>query len=130
MSARNVRGSTPAAAGMAVLTLPGTAITTSRLGFGCAELYREPSSAQRRRLLDSAHHAGIRHFDVAPMYGLGVAERELGAFASQRRDQVVIATKFGISPSPAARAIGRVQGPARRLLVAAPGLRSRARSSA
>ncbi|MDQ6607577.1 MAG: aldo/keto reductase, partial [Actinomycetota bacterium] len=130
MSARNVRGSTPAAADTAVVALPGTGITTSRLGFGCAELYREPSGAQRRRLLDRARHAGISHFDVAPMYGLGIAERELGAFASRRRDQVVIATKFGISPSLAARAIGRVQGPARRLLAASQGLRSRARSSA
>ncbi len=64
------------------------------------------------------------------MYGLGLAERELGRFARARRDQVVIATKFGIAPTRAARAIGRVQGPARRLLAASPGLSSRARSTA
>ncbi len=111
-------------------TLAGTGISTTPLGLGCATIYREPTAKRRRRLLDAAFDAGIRHFDVAPMYGLGIAERELGRFAQGRRDQVVIATKFGIAPTRAARAIGRVQGPARRLLAASPGLSSRARSTA
>jgi D-threo-aldose 1-dehydrogenase len=115
---------------MAPRTLAGTGISTTPLGLGCATIYREPSAKRRRHLLDAAFDVGIRHFDVAPMYGLGIAERELGRFARGRRDQVVIATKFGIAPSRAARAIGRVQGPARRLLAASPGLSSRARSTA
>ena len=115
---------------MRTITIPGTALTTSELGFGCADLYREPSAGRRRRLLDAAYAAGIRHFDAAPMYGLGLAERELGRFARGRRDDVVIATKFGIAPTRACLALGRVQGPARRVLAAVPALRSRARSSA
>ena len=115
---------------MAPRTLAGTGISTTPLGLGCATIYREPSAKRRRRLLDVAFEAGIRHFDVAPMYGLGLAEIELGRFARARRDQVVIATKFGIAPTRVARAIGRVQGPARRLLAASPGLSSRARSTA
>ncbi len=115
---------------MPTITIPGTDVDTSPLGFGCAGLFREPTARQRRRLLDVAHYAGIHHFDVAPMYGLGLAERELGRFARGRRDRVVIATKFGIDPTTACLAIGRVQGPARRLLAAAPALRRRTRSSA
>jgi len=56
------------------LTLPGTALETTHLELGCAELFRLPSSDQRRRALDRAFEAGIRHFDVAPMYGLGAPE--------------------------------------------------------
>jgi D-threo-aldose 1-dehydrogenase len=119
-----------AAASPVPVTLPGTGILTSRLGLGCAELYNEPRAARRRRLLEEAFDAGIRHFDVAPMYGLGIGERELGRLARSRREQIVIATKFGIVPTPTARAIGRVQGPIRRVLAASPQLRSRARSSA
>jgi D-threo-aldose 1-dehydrogenase len=109
------------------LRLGGTGIETSELGFGCADLVREPSRHGRRRLLDTALDAGICHFDVAPMYTLGLAEAELGRFAQGRRDRVVIATKFGIEPTPAARMLGFAQAPVQRLLGAAPGVRERAR---
>ena len=109
------------------LLLGGTGIQTSELGFGCAELLREPSSRGRRRLLDAALDAGICHFDVAPMYTLGLAEGELGRWALGRRDRVVIATKFGIEPTPAARLLAVAQAPVQRLLAAFPGLRERAR---
>lgn len=112
------------------VTLPGTSLATTAAGLGCADLYRAPSAAQRRRLLDAAYAAGVRHFDVAPMYGLGIAERELGRFARGRRDDLVIATKFGIAPTAAAAAIARVQAPVRRVLEAVPALRRRARASA
>ena len=77
--------------------------------------------------MDAALDAGICHFDVAPMYTLGLAEGELGRFALGRRDGVVIATKFGIEPTPAARLLGVAQAPVQRLLAAFPGLRERAR---
>lgn len=103
---------------------------TTALGLGCAELYREPSASRRRRLLEAALAAGIRHFDVAPMYGLGVAEAELGRFAHRRRDQIVVATKFGICPSPSAYGLARVQRPVRELFSVFPALRRQARASA
>lgn len=84
---------------------------------------REPASGKRQRLLDEAFDQGIRHFDVARMYGLGAAERELGRFAHRRRDQIVIATKFGIEPAPASSRLAPLQGPARRLLARYPALR-------
>ena len=100
------------------------------LGFGCAELYRLPSARVRRRVLDAAFDVGITHFDVAPIYGLGAGEREVGEFTRPRRDHVVIATKFGISVTRTARFLGLVQGPARRVLEAWPRLRAQARTRA
>jgi D-threo-aldose 1-dehydrogenase len=112
------------------ITLPGTDLSTTALGFGCAGIFAEPSARGRRRLLDAAYAAGVRHFDVAPMYGLGRAESELGRFATGRADPVVVATKFGIDPTPVGRALGRVQGPVRRVLAAMPSLRATARANA
>jgi D-threo-aldose 1-dehydrogenase len=102
----------------------------SALGFGCAELFRLPSARARRGVLDAAFDVGVTHFDVAPMYGLGAAEHEVGRFARLRRDRIVLATKFGIGVTRSGRVLGRVQGPLRRVLEARPGLKARARSGA
>jgi aryl-alcohol dehydrogenase-like predicted oxidoreductase len=73
-------------------------------------------------LLGEAHVKGLTHFDVARMYGLGMAESELGRFARGRREQVTIATKFGIEPgSPR---LARLQAPARAALARLPALRA------
>jgi D-threo-aldose 1-dehydrogenase len=101
-----------------------TDVTSTRVGFGCAGLMREPSASRRQRLLNEAFDEGITHFDVARMYGLGAAEREVGRFAKGRRDRVVIATKFGIAPASAPRQLARLQGPARWLLSRQPALRT------
>ena len=98
-------------------------ITSTRIGFGCAGLMREPSARKRQGLLAGAFDQGIRHFDVARMYGLGAAEGELGRFARNRRDSIVIATKFGIEPASVPRRLARLQGPARWLLARYPALR-------
>jgi D-threo-aldose 1-dehydrogenase len=116
--------------GVPAVTLRGTRLVTSALGVGCAGLYGEPSATHRMQILDAARSSGIRHFDVAPMYGLGLAERELGRFARKHREQIVIATKFGIAPTAAAQAIAPVQTPFRLLMSAFPALRRRARANA
>jgi D-threo-aldose 1-dehydrogenase len=82
------------------------------------------------RILDAARASGIRHFDTAPMYGLGLAEREIGKFARGRRGEIVIATKLGFAPTPAARGIAPLQAPIRRVFSAFPSLRSGAKASA
>lgn len=105
-------------------------VDTSALGFGCAGLFREPSRNKRLRLLETAYELGISHFDVAPMYGLGIAEQELGRVVRGRRDSVVIATKFGIEPTLVARRLARVQAPIRKLLRAIPTLRQQMMSRA
>jgi D-threo-aldose 1-dehydrogenase len=105
-------------------------VDTTALGFGCANLFRLPGAAQRADLLEAVYEAGVRHFDVAPMYGLGLAERELGRFVRKRRHSVTIATKFGIRATEVANGLAHIQGPVRRVFEAAPMLRQRARSSA
>ena len=65
--------------------LPRTGVVTSAVGFGCAGLFRIPQRSRRREVLEAAYDVGIRHFDVAPMYGLGLAEAELGSFLKRRR---------------------------------------------
>jgi D-threo-aldose 1-dehydrogenase len=98
-------------------------VTSTRIGFGCAGLMREPSARKRQSLLAEAFDQGITHFDVARMYGLGAAEGELGRYARGRRDSVVIATKFGIEPALAPGRLAGLQGPARWLLARYPALR-------
>lgn len=91
------------------LDLGTTGIRTTRLGFGCSRLMRIVSAKGRQEVLHAAFDAGIRHFDVARMYGLGATEGELGRFLKRKRDQVIIATKFGITPNSAGRVLARVQ---------------------
>jgi D-threo-aldose 1-dehydrogenase len=113
-----------------IVRLGTTGIETTALGFGSANLFRLPSAAQRAQVLRAAYDAGVRHFDTAPMYGLGLAESEIGRFARGRRDTITIATKFGIAPTRLARCLGHVQRPARRILEARPALRNRAQEKA
>jgi predicted dehydrogenase/diketogulonate reductase-like aldo/keto reductase len=98
-------------------------VELTRIGFGCASLMRTPSARQRQTLLAAAYDAGIRHFDVARLYGLGQAEGELGRFARGRRDKLTIATKFGIEPASGLGPLAKVQAPIRALLNRFPALR-------
>jgi aryl-alcohol dehydrogenase-like predicted oxidoreductase len=70
-----------------------------RVGFGCVALATMGTPRAARRLLDAAFDGGIRHFDTAPLYGQGYSERLLGEFLRGKRDQVSVATKFGLPPS-------------------------------
>jgi D-threo-aldose 1-dehydrogenase len=101
---------------------------THRLGFGCANLYELPARRDRRALLETAYDLGIRHFDVAPMYGLGLAEPELADFLS-RHDDAIVATKFGIRLTALGRVAGSVQRPIRLLLQASTATQSRVKVS-
>jgi D-threo-aldose 1-dehydrogenase len=100
--------------------LAGTGIVTSAVGFGCAGLFRLPQRGTRRSVLDAAFDAGIRHFDVAPMYGLGLAEAELASFLRRRRADVTVTTKFGIDPTLLARGFALFQEPVRAFLAKRP----------
>ncbi|WP_347754878.1 aldo/keto reductase [Agrococcus sp. ProA11] len=69
------------------------------LAFGAAtvgNLYRELTDEQALATLQTAWDAGIRHFDTAPHYGLGLSERRLGAFLQTKpRDEYVLSSKVG-----------------------------------
>lgn len=80
--------------------LPGGRIDLPPLGFGCAYLIGGFNARAARRLVDGVFAGGVRHFDVAPGYGAGMAEDVLGAALRGRRDEVSIATKVGL-PRPA-----------------------------
>ena len=111
-----------------------TGVATTVMGIGCATLFHLSRPSDRRRIIDVAFSHGLTHFDVAPMYGLGLAERELGSFLQGRREQVTVATKFGIDPTLLGRTAGRLQRPMRaalrRLPRAGRGLKSSGRGVA
>lgn len=76
-----------------------TRIAVSTLGFGCAplgDLYARIGETQARTTISAALAAGINLFDVAPLYGHGLAEQRLGAvLREQKRDAFVLSTKVG-----------------------------------
>ena len=106
--------------------IPNSELFTSPLGVGLATLMREPSSKQQQRLLHEAYDAGFRHFDVAPSYGLGEAERALGRFLRLHGRDVTVATKVGITARGLPGFNRLLQRPARALLRRFPRLRGRA----
>lgn len=105
-----------------------TSTPSHTLGFGCATLYGLPGRRERRAVLECAYDLGIRHFDVAPIYGLGYAEAELADFTHAHKD-IRIVTKFGIKPTAVGRFAGFVQPPIRRVLQASAGVRSKVKQS-
>jgi D-threo-aldose 1-dehydrogenase len=76
------------------------------LGFGTAglgNLYRALDEDTARITLDAAWAAGIRYFDTAPLYGLGLAETRLNPFLRGKpRESYVLSTKIGrlLQPCP------------------------------
>ncbi|GAA3454922.1 aldo/keto reductase [Dactylosporangium matsuzakiense] len=78
------------------------------LGFGAApggNLFRAIDDDTFAAAVDSAWNAGVRYFDTAPHYGLGLSERRLGAALRGRpRDSYLVSTKVGrlLVPAPGA----------------------------
>src|SRR3954463_12406334 len=83
-----------------------TGLRFSELCFGAAPIgnaFGAVSEADAHAAVDAAWEAGVRYFDTAPHYGLGLSERRLGrALASRSRDEYAISTKVGrlIVPNP------------------------------
>lgn len=69
------------------------------LGLGAANagnLYTAMSDEDAHTLFEAAWAGGIRHFDTAPHYGLGLSEERLGAFLQTKpRDEFHLSTKVG-----------------------------------
>jgi D-threo-aldose 1-dehydrogenase len=83
--------------------LGGSGVRTSALGLGTAGFGARLTERARRRLLDAAFAAGIRHLDSAPLYGDGTAEASVGRFLRGKRDDVTVAAKVGLLPPPGGR---------------------------
>ncbi|KKX98488.1 MULTISPECIES: aldo/keto reductase [Microbacterium] len=81
-------------------------LTVPTLGYGAANvgnLFRELSDDDAWAVLDAAWESGIRFYDTAPHYGLGLSERRLGTFLQTKpRDEYVLSTKVGrlLRPNP------------------------------
>jgi aryl-alcohol dehydrogenase-like predicted oxidoreductase len=77
-------------------TLGDSGLLVSVAGLGCNNFGRRLDADATRAVVDAAIEAGITLFDTADMYGgSGRSEEILGEVLAGRRDQVVLATKFG-----------------------------------
>src|SRR5262249_57082508 len=89
-------------------------VSVTELSFGGAAiggLYTEVSEEDARAAVDAAWEGGIRTFDTAPHYGLGLSERRLGeALRHRPRDEYVISTKVGRLLEPAVSGTGSTGG--------------------
>ncbi|MFG2629087.1 aldo/keto reductase [Streptomyces sp. NPDC048473] len=87
--------------------LGSSAVEVTELSFGAAaigNLFSAVDPAQAAAAVDAAWDEGIRYFDTAPHYGLGLSERRLGeALRARPRDSYVLSTKVGrvLDPLPA-----------------------------
>ncbi len=74
-------------------------LTFTELGFGTAplgNLYRAISDESAREVLDTAWEGGVRYYDTAPLYGLGLSETRLNPFLRGKpRDEYVLSSKVG-----------------------------------
>jgi D-threo-aldose 1-dehydrogenase len=77
----------------------GAAISFTELGFGAAplgNLYRAHSEKVAQATFEAAWKAGVRYFDTAPLYGLGLSETRLNQFLrGKKRKEYTISTKVG-----------------------------------
>ncbi|MFS2134658.1 aldo/keto reductase [Duganella sp. Dugasp56] len=70
-----------------------------RMGLGCmgmSEFYGATDDAQSLATLEAAYEAGVTLYDTADSYGIGHNEELLGRFLRGKRQQVTVATKFGL----------------------------------
>ncbi len=74
-------------------------LQVSMVGLGCmgmSEFYGASDDAASIRTLNHALDVGMTFWDTADMYGSGANEQLLARVLAERRDEVVLATKFGI----------------------------------
>jgi myo-inositol catabolism protein IolS len=101
-------------------TLGRTGLNVSEIGFGAWAIGGEQEGARRSygatsdrqslAALESAFELGCNFIDTADAYGVGHSEGLIGAFLKGKRDQVIVATKFGHFPfsNPEERTLSEV----------------------
>ena len=75
-----------------------TGVEVSAIGLGCmgmSEFYGEPNDPESLKVMHRALDLGINFLDTADVYGRGANEILVGKVVRERRDEVVLATKFG-----------------------------------
>ena len=78
--------------------LDSSGLQVTRVGLGCNNFGGRLDLERTRAVVEAALEAGITFLDTADIYGGGGSERFLGEILEGRRDQVVLATKFGMGP--------------------------------
>jgi aryl-alcohol dehydrogenase-like predicted oxidoreductase len=89
---------------MQYVKLGSQGLTVSRQGLGCmgmSEFYGERDDAESVATIHRALELGVTLLDTADIYGPEANERLVGRAIADRRDRVVLATKFGIVRDPA-----------------------------
>src|SRR5512145_554436 len=89
---------------MEARTLGRSALTVSAQGLGCmgmSEFYGPRDDAESLETIARALELGITFLDTADVYGPFANEELVGRAIRGRREQVVLATKFGIVRDPA-----------------------------
>ncbi|MGH3888668.1 MAG: aldo/keto reductase [Pseudonocardiaceae bacterium] len=84
-------------------TLGQTGLTVSALGLGCMGMSYAYGPADRTEAIATIRRAldlGVTFLDTAEMYAAGENEKLVGEAIAARRDEVVLATKFGILVDP------------------------------
>jgi len=71
-------------------------LEVSLTGLGCNNFGWRIDEAQSRRVVETALDSGINFFDTADLYDSGKSEEYLGRALAGRRNEAVIATKFGM----------------------------------
>jgi aryl-alcohol dehydrogenase-like predicted oxidoreductase len=87
----------------------GDDLTVSAIGFGAMALtpvYGEVDDAESLATLHRSIDVGVTFIDTANIYGGGANERLIAGLLADRRDEVTLATKFGIVGNPAGRVAG------------------------
>lgn len=74
-------------------------LQVSVVGLGCNNFGMRIDADATRQVVDAAIDAGINYFDTAESYGQGMSEEYLGQALAGRRDQVLVASKWGHTAS-------------------------------
>src|SRR5580704_3487556 len=87
----------------------GDDLLVSPMGFGAGALaaYGDVDDAEALATLNHCLVLGVTFIDTANVYGGGNNERLIAKLLADRRDEVTLATKFGVASNPADRAAGR-----------------------
>ncbi len=107
------------------IALGSTGRQTTRLGFGGSSLMGAMGRRDSLAMLECAFAAGIRHFDVAPMYGYGEAESCLGEFMQRHSGEITVTTKYGIPPPKKSSLMGAARAVVGPVLKQLPGLKQK-----
>jgi aryl-alcohol dehydrogenase-like predicted oxidoreductase len=102
---------TPSALAQVPLGSQGLVVSAQGLGcMGMSEFYGPGDDDESIATIHRALDLGVTFFDTADMYGPHTNERLVGRALAGRRDEVVIATKFGIERDPANAQVRSVNG--------------------